>query len=229
MAGMGEDEFWATFVQCMQCEKVTFRQNYGVNHRCAKGKAQRTHSSGNRFHPYLPSTAGSRSGTAGLRLLARTDTVLIGDEPEPQVIRSVSRFRASTRSASADASESSYNYDPEDVTIYDQDTTDTESTYDLEYTTATERDDEWDGQDDGFAGSDASRSGEDEREHTPAVTVEASGLWWEDDMPELSSDDSLPDILTIFGGTTTTAAVPTTSNIRTQAAGTESQVESSGN
>ncbi|TEB28541.1 hypothetical protein FA13DRAFT_1711826 [Coprinellus micaceus] len=219
MAGMAEVDFWATFVQCMQCEKVTFRHNFAVNHQCVKGKPQRTPSWDNRFHPYRSSTAGSHTGTTGLRLLARTDTVLIGDQPEPQVIQSMSNYWASTSSSTStstssfSASESLYNYDPEDITIYDHDMTDTESTHGSEYTMATAQDDTSDGEHDGSVDLDADHSGQ--REHTPSVTVEASGLWWEDDIPELSSDDSLPDILTILSETTT-AVVPATSNIRIQ-------------
>ncbi|TEB22935.1 hypothetical protein FA13DRAFT_1798511 [Coprinellus micaceus] len=48
VAGMPEDRFWNTFVQCFLCKQVTLRKNFAISHECKT----RTPSHG--IHPYYP-------------------------------------------------------------------------------------------------------------------------------------------------------------------------------
>ena len=39
-AGMSEDRFWLTFVQCLACKQVVFRETMPISHKCEMGKEE---------------------------------------------------------------------------------------------------------------------------------------------------------------------------------------------
>ena len=190
MTGMTEDAFWSTFVQCVSCGQVTFWQHYAVNHaaRCSGThlKKRRTMHPNIRHHPYrrnTPATEGSGIPIR-MRLLARMET-LIGDEPLHEPVRSLGLHRRVAET------ESAYNYDPEDVTLPDSDHEAAELSYDSGFETAQED----------LGGSESEGESEDDflgTYHTPSPDSCSAGAWWVPDVPELGSDDSLPDLLTIL-------------------------------
>lgn len=186
MAGVREDEFWTIFVQCMECEKVAIRQHFAVNHQCRRRLSRAVPEpevSDNRHHPYRRVEIDGRRA-ARARPLSSTNTVLIGDEPEVRPLPSLpSRHRASSP-------EGSFNYDPEDITIANDGSSDWGSVH----------------------GSDIEIAQEEDAEELPTAP------WWIHDVPDLASDPSLPDIMTIFRGTGMSQAE---SNLRAQVASNE--------
>ncbi|TEB21295.1 hypothetical protein FA13DRAFT_1832692 [Coprinellus micaceus] len=56
--GMTEEQFWATFVQCLFCKAVIFRETFGANHTCDI----ETHQS-RRYNPYSTPAKTSMKAT----------------------------------------------------------------------------------------------------------------------------------------------------------------------
>ena len=59
-SGVTEEHFWATFVQCLTCKAVVFRETYGANHKCDIEEPNRQ-----RYTPY--SRTPTRRGPTATR------------------------------------------------------------------------------------------------------------------------------------------------------------------
>ncbi|KAJ3527999.1 hypothetical protein NMY22_g9571 [Coprinellus aureogranulatus] len=102
MKGMTEERFWATFVQCFQCNKIMFRENFGLNHRCRLGREDpngRSHLPNHplRYSPYPTSRRffpSRRSHAVGMQLINQV-YALLGDQPETRPLRSMPSARRS--------------------------------------------------------------------------------------------------------------------------------------
>ena len=170
MQGMVESEFWATFVQCLQCNQVTFREHFAINHKCSTDPATGKEPSRPkaRHHPYDRTRP---------RILARTET-LLADVPEYQTIRSMPALRSRDSTPG-----SAHNYDPDDVISLDQDALTSSPTHD------------------GYQSAEEGGRSEDDLDENTSEEIgsgEGDDLWWQHDVPELSSDGDLPSILTIL-------------------------------
>lgn len=82
--GLPEESFWATFVQCLLCKDVIFRETFAANHTCDIDEPQ-----ARRYHPYAPaatmasSSRSTRARVSATRRLQRTYAFRISPSPVP--------------------------------------------------------------------------------------------------------------------------------------------------
>ncbi|TEB36976.1 hypothetical protein FA13DRAFT_1787262 [Coprinellus micaceus] len=81
--GVSEERFWATFVQCLFCKKITFRETFGVNHICCVEESNRNKPQ--RYNPYVTPVqkAGPTRSRAMASRLQTTYTLASISSPAP--------------------------------------------------------------------------------------------------------------------------------------------------
>ncbi|TEB33307.1 hypothetical protein FA13DRAFT_1708645 [Coprinellus micaceus] len=90
--GISEEQFWATFVQCLVCKDVIFRETFGANHVCGidvPGPQRHRH---NPYATPVKNTSTTRSRVVASRRLQRTYALAsISSPAHPETTRGAAR------------------------------------------------------------------------------------------------------------------------------------------
>ena len=100
MLGVSEEVFWNTFVQCIGCKQVQFRQHYELNHRCLPPDVRPSNAAAAlRHHPYRRSPEPRHC--RGVKIHAHLST-MVGDNPAQEPMRAMLR-QGNTTTAEEDS------------------------------------------------------------------------------------------------------------------------------